>query len=45
MIKLNLEQQLFLVDKLRKYLTKELGREPTEKELVGQLPIFLCKVP
>ena len=31
--------------KLRKYLTRELGREPTEEELASKLPIFLCKVP
>ncbi len=34
-----------LTEKLRKYLTRELGREPTEEELASKLPIFLCKVP
>ena len=31
-----------LVEMIREQLTQELGREPTEKELVGRLPVFLC---
>ncbi len=34
-----------LVEKIRQYLVKDLGREPTEKELASNLPIFLCTVP
>lgn len=30
------------VEFFREHLTKELGREPTEKELVDKLPVFLC---
>ena len=30
------------VEIFREHLTKELGREPTEKELVDKLPVFLC---
>ena len=31
-----------LVEMIREQLTQELSREPTEKELVDKLPVFLC---
>ena len=32
-----------LVEMMREQLTQELGREPTEKELVDKLPVIVCK--
>ena len=32
-----------IVEVVRRQLTLELGREPTEKELVAKLPVFVCK--
>jgi len=33
-----------LVEMIKIKLTETLGREPTEKELLAKLPVFMCNI-